>query len=141
MKRFLILVALLCLASPMSFGATQHLLVSDYDQYGTGMVCVTDAEYRAQFGNLIHASDFSADNTNRQSAVKLMKFFSDVDKDACYKIHDHGATGGGDFPIPDKGSSYIVVVVYEKAHASHVYWHIEDAAGVEQVIAVDPPKY
>lgn len=141
MKQFPTLLALLIVASSASFAATEHLLVSDYNQYSSGMVCVTDAEYHARLDNLIHASDFSSDHTNRQSAVKLMKFFSEVDKDACYKIHDNGATGGGDFQIPDRGNTYVVVVVYEKAHASHVYWHVEDAVGVEQVITVDPPKY
>lgn len=141
MKRFLRSFAWLLAASTAGLAATEHLTISDYNQYGSGMVCVTDAEYRARFDNLIHASDFSADHTNRESALKLMNFFKDVDKDACYKLADNGATGGGNFPIPDKVNTYVVVVVYEKTHASHVYWHVTDAVGVEQVINVDPAKY
>src|SRR5271167_4217638 len=84
MKRFFALFALLFALSVAASASTVTVLIPTFANYGQGAVCVVDAEYNSQFEQVFRAGDFATDHNDRNSALKLLAFFKDVDTTACY---------------------------------------------------------
>ena len=138
MKRLAWLCPLIFAVAPLSHAARLQVLIPNFDSYGTGMVCVVDQEYNARFSDLMRAPDFDTDPTNRQTALKLMTFFRDVDQDACYKLVGTSAH----ITLADAKTVYVATIIYEAQTASRVYWKVvtlDASSGAAQSMTVDAP--
>jgi len=138
MKSLAILALLLFAVSPAAFAAPVHVLIPNWSSYTQGMICIVDAGYNSQFSNLIHASDFATDRTDRNSALKLMSFFKDVDVDACYVPKGSSQHVN----VENRDNVYVVTILMRVAgdRATNVYWNITNLDGhIEQYVTVDAP--
>lgn len=121
-----------------SHAAVVHVLIPNYDSYGRGMICVVDQEYNSRFDDLIHASGINTDRTSRETAFKLVGFFKEVDKDACY---DPKGTSQH-INVPNRSTVYVVTIVLTPDGA-HAYWNVTNldaSGGLEQYVTVDAPS-
>jgi hypothetical protein len=135
MKLRFLLPLLFAIASTAQ-AATVNVVVLNYSNYAKGMICVVDAEYQSQFESLYRADSFNTERTDRNSALKLMGFFKDVDQNACYNVP---TSGTGKISVPDRDEVYIVTTVMT-SDGSKVYWNITSVEGTfDQVVTVDAP--
>lgn len=135
----ILLLAILMVLSTASFAASVHVLIPNYNSYGKGMICVVDAQYNGQFSDIIHAHDFNTSRTDRNSAFKVVSFFNNVDKDACYV--PKGTQQRID--VPNRSTVYVVTVVMTP-NGSSVYWNVTNlnttsGAIMDQFVTVDAP--
>jgi hypothetical protein len=116
---------------------TVTVVISNYQSYGKGMICVVDPEFQGQFQLLHRADDFNTERTDRNSALKLLAFFKDVDQNACYAIPPAGT---GRITVPDRDEVYVVTVILTTS-GSATYWNITNLEGTfDQVVSVDAPS-
>jgi len=132
MKRLILLAFLVTLACVVPASAsTVTVMNTDTSTYTKGIVCTVSAS--AAFEQVFRASDFNTDNTDRNSAVKLLTFLQDESNGTCYKLP---TSGSGSVSIPDIGETYVVSVVMDDIGA-RVYWKITSVAGgIDQVVTI-----
>src|SRR5271157_3006054 len=123
MKRILALMSLLFVMAVSAHAGTVTVVVSNYHDYGKGMICVVDPGYVGQFKVLIDG--INVNHTNRNSALSLIGFFSDVDKDACYNVP---VSGTGRINVPNRDEVYVVTIVLTTS-GSATYWNITNLEG------------
>ena len=135
MKRFLTLISLLFAISTFCHAGTVTVLIPTADNYsGMGAICVVDEQYNTQFENLFRADDFAINHNDKNSALKLLGFFKDVDQDACYQAK--GQTQSLNVPNRDV---YVVTVLIGDG-GSKVLWNITQLDGsFGGVVTVDEP--
>jgi hypothetical protein len=138
----LLLLPMLMWMSVAGYAAEVHVLISNYNSYGQGMICVVDQGYNAQFENLIHASDFNVSRTSKASVLTLMGFFKDVDLNACYVPKGTAQQ----VAVSNAETVYVVTIVMKVVNgaATNVYWNVTNLntigiAGDNQYVTVDAP--
>jgi hypothetical protein len=133
MKRFLTLISLLFAISTVCHAGTVTVLVPTYDNYGKGMICVVDEVYNSQFEGVFQANDFATNHNDRNSALKLLGFFKDVDQDACY-----GARGQTQsISVPNRDLYVVTILIGD---GGKVLWNITQLDGsFGGVVTVDEP--
>src|SRR5271157_2757161 len=136
MKRILTLLSLLFAVATTAYAGTVTVLIPTYNDYGNGnaIVCVVDEGYNAQFENVYRASDFATAHNDKNSALKLLGFFKDVDQDACYQAK--GQTQSLNVPSRDV---YVVTVLVNYDNGKTL-WNITQLDGsFGGVVTVDEP--
>jgi len=136
MKRFLTLISLLFAISTFCHAGTVTVLIPTADNYGYGnaVICVVDEQYNTQFENLFRANDFATAHNDKNSALKLLGFFKDVDQDACYQAK--GQTQSLNVPSRDV---YVVTVLVNYDNGKTL-WNITQLDGsFGGVVTVDEP--
>jgi hypothetical protein len=139
MKRVSMLLSLLFAATAPGYASQVHVSIPNYNSYGQGMICIVDQDYNSRFSDLIHAPGMDTDRTSRETALKLLGFFKDIDTDACYV--PKGTLQHVD--VPDRSTVYVVTIVMTTP-AEHVYWNVtnlDTTSGSEQYVAVDAPTF
>jgi hypothetical protein len=133
MKRILTLLSLLFAIASTAHAGTVTVLAPTYDNYGKGMVCVVDEGYNSQFEGVFQANDFATGHNDRNSALKLLGFFKDVDQNACYV--PKGQTNS--VPVPNRDVYVVTILIGD---GGKVLWNITQLDGsFGGVVTVDEP--
>lgn len=134
MKCILTLLSLLFAVATTAHAGTVTVLIPTYDNYGKAAICVVDEGYNSQFENVFQASDFATGHNDRNSALKLLGFFKDVDRDACYTAKGQSQS----ITVPSRDVYVVTILIGDGG--GKVLWNITQLDGsFGGVVTVDEP--
>lgn len=134
MKYLLTLATLLFVTVAAQAGTVTVLIPTASNYANMGAICVVDEQYNSQFENLFRANDFAIAHNDKNSALKLLGFFKDVDADACYVAKGQSQS----INVPSR-DVYVVTILIGDGGAK-VLWNITQLDGsFGGVVTVDEP--